>query len=215
MEQKDCDLSEEEKRQAEVMRLLEKIKDNKNGPEHAKRRITALDKMVAGLKKQRKTCGEQMEEDLATMAWIDGECDKINKIYIPLCKKLDERLETRRKLIANITNAEAQMQSFITGTRSTFRSARTSYCTLQSKGATRYLEATRGYTCRSGSTQAQFRKGGKPVRPRAASTLLASGDVASLVAKEQQKKYEGSRPDSAADRRARARSGVRPHTSMN
>ena len=53
------ELSEEEER----MRLLQMIKDSSNGPEQAKRRIEELDKMVQGLKKRRRLCGEQMEAD--------------------------------------------------------------------------------------------------------------------------------------------------------
>ena len=48
------ELSEEEER----MRLLQMIKDSSNGPEQAKRRIEELDKMVQGLKKRRRLCGE-------------------------------------------------------------------------------------------------------------------------------------------------------------
>ena len=43
----------------EKREMLEKIKDAANGPEHAKRRIEALDKMVNALKSRRRACGER------------------------------------------------------------------------------------------------------------------------------------------------------------
>ena len=63
----------------EKMRLLQKIKDNKNGPEQAKRAIVALDKMVGGLKKRRKLCGEQIDADKKRLYWLQHEIDEVEK----------------------------------------------------------------------------------------------------------------------------------------
>ena len=82
------------------------------------------------------------------------------------------------------------------------------------RGATRHLEATRGYTCRTGSTQMQFRRtghgAGAPTGKigRAASFLTKDGIIPGMVP-------EGGRPDSAVAQRERARSSQGPASSMN
>ena len=62
------------------MRLLQMIKDSSNGPEQAKRRIEELDKMVQGLKKKRRLCGEQMESDKKRLYWLNKEIQDVEKI---------------------------------------------------------------------------------------------------------------------------------------
>ena len=62
----------------EKMRLLQKIKDNSNGPEQAKRAIVALDKMVNGLKKRRRLCGESIEEDTKRLSAYNAPRTRAN-----------------------------------------------------------------------------------------------------------------------------------------
>ena len=62
------------------MRLLQMIKDSSNGPEQAKRRIEELDKMVQGLKKKRRLCGEQMESDKKRLYWLNKEIGDVEKM---------------------------------------------------------------------------------------------------------------------------------------
>ena len=53
------DDGDEDAEMREKREMLEKIKDAANGPEHAKRRIEALDKMVNALKTRRRNCGDR------------------------------------------------------------------------------------------------------------------------------------------------------------
>ena len=184
------------------------------GPENARRAITALDKMVQGLKRNRKRCGDQIDEDNKTLEHLAHEKMKIREIYDPLCQTLEDRLALRAKLIHHITDATEKMQGFIDATKATARRGNTENRQHARKSATRALEASRGYTCRTGSTQMQFRRtshgAGKPHGKigRAASFLTKDGVIPGMVP-------SGDRPDSAEAQRARARSSQRPASSMN
>ena len=169
--------------------------------------------MVGGLKRNRKRCGDQIDADNAELEHIADEEGKIRQIYDPLCRTLDDRLALRAKLIHHITSAERQMQGFIDATKATARRGNTENRQHARKAATRQLEASRGYTCRTGSTQMQFRRtghgAGAPTGKigRAASFLTKDGVIPGMV--------PSSRPDSAEAQRERARSGQRPASSMN
>ena len=75
------------------MRLLQMIKDSSNGPEQAKRRIEELDKMVQGLKKRRRLCGEQMEADKKRLFWLRKEIEDVEKMRGKLQATADDRIK--------------------------------------------------------------------------------------------------------------------------
>jgi hypothetical protein len=170
--------------------------------------------MVKGLKRNRKRCGDQIEADNDELKALAEEERKIREIYDPLCITLKDRQVLRSKLIRHITDASEQMQGFIDATRTISRRGNTENRQHARKSATRNLESSRGYTCRAGSTQAQFRrtKPGQVVHGkigRNASFMTKDGTLPGIG------KGHGARPDSAEDARARARSRQRPATSMN
>jgi len=131
--------------EAERRELLEKIKDASNGPEHAKRRIEALDKTVSTLKANRRKCGENMKADKEEMYWIDKEIEKINKLYIPLKKRLEERIAARDKVEKNLALAEATMQKIVNQTKGTAVSGLLANARMQKKAASAKLRETRGF----------------------------------------------------------------------
>ena len=129
----------------EKMRLLQKIKDNKNGPEQAKRAIVALDKMVGGLKKRRKLCGEQIDADKKRLYWLQHEIDEVEKQRKKLFDVLEDRRRRRdaaQKARDAIRAQLMDMSRFMDKTRSTVthRTSKTF-----SKSTTADLRALRGY----------------------------------------------------------------------
>ena len=126
----------QETEEEEKMRLLQAIKDNSNGPEQAKRRIEQLDKMVSGLKKRRRQCGEQIAADKERLHWLKHEIGEVEKQRKKLQDVLDDR---KRRRDAAQTARDAiyeQLQSmsrFMDSTRSVTplpqRHSRTSYLT--------------------------------------------------------------------------------------
>ena len=135
--------------------LLEKIKDAANGPEHARRRIEALDKMVHNLKSRRKTAGEQMEADTKELFWLDKEVEKINKIYKPLCKRLEERIQTRDQLKQTIETTSQTFQNLIKLTSATQKTGSIKNRRHQRKSASQNLRTARGYSTTPESTPYQ------------------------------------------------------------
>jgi chromosome segregation ATPase len=136
----------------EKMRLLQKIKDNSNGPEQAKRAIVALDKMVNGLKKRRRLCGESIEEDTKRLFWLQHEIDEVEKQRKKLFDVLEDRRRRRdaaQKARDAIKAQLLEMSKFMDKTRSkvTHRTSKTF-----SKSTTAELSAARGYNCLPGST---------------------------------------------------------------
>ena len=142
----------QETEEEEKMRLLQAIKDNSNGPEQAKRRIEQLDKMVSGLKKRRRQCGEQIAADKERLHWLKHEIGEVEKQRKKLQDVLDDR---KRRRDAAQTARDAiyeQLQSmsrFMDSTRSkvTHSTAKTF-----SRSTTANLTAERGYSCKAGST---------------------------------------------------------------
>ena len=139
--------------------LLEKIKDAANGPEHAKRRIEALDKMVSGLKSNRRKCGEAMKKDGESIYWIDKEIEKINKRYLPLKERLKERKEERNRIAEQLKLAEDTMNTIMKQTKTTSINGRLSNAKMQKRAASNKLRETRGFGTDPSST---FRQKHKP-----------------------------------------------------
>ena len=136
----------------EKMRLLQKIKDNSNGPEQAKRAIVALDKMVGGLKKRRRLCGESIDSDKMRMHWLQHEIDEVEKQRKKLFDVLEDRRRRRdaaQKARDAIKTQLMEMSKFMDKTRSSV-SHRTSK--TFSKSTSAELSAARGYNCEPGST---------------------------------------------------------------
>ena len=142
----------QETEEEEKMRLLQAIKDNSNGPEQAKRRIEQLDKMVSGLKKRRRLCGEQIIADKERLHWLSHEIGEVEKQRKKLQDVLDDR-KLRRDAAQTARDAiYAQLQTmsrFMDSTRSkvTHSTAKTF-----SRSTTANLTAQRGYSCAPGST---------------------------------------------------------------
>ena len=131
---------------AQQRALLEKIKDAANGPEHAKRRIEALDKMVHALKSRRKLCGESMVADEEKMHWIDMEMGQINKLYLPLQAQMKERIETRDRVKAQLELAEKTMRQILSQTKGTAFAGRIANARMTSKDASAKLTEQRGFS---------------------------------------------------------------------
>ncbi|GBG29375.1 Hypothetical Protein FCC1311_055972 [Hondaea fermentalgiana] len=138
--------------------LLERIKNASNGPEHAKRRIEALDKMVSGLKHRRKVCGEAMDKDRASIAWIDKELERINKQYKPLCERLEDREKTMNSVKKNLELAERTMLQLMSQTKETAVSGLLSNSRFQKKQASNLLRSERGFGVEPSSTFYQRRR---------------------------------------------------------
>ncbi len=141
-----------ESEEDEKMRLLQAIKDNSNGPEQAKRRIEQLDKMVSGLKKRRRLCGEQIDADNERLHWLRHEISEVAKQR----KKLFDVLQDRRRRRDAAQKARdaiyAQLQTmsrFMDATRSKVTHSTAS---TFSRSTTANLTAQRGYSTAPGST---------------------------------------------------------------
>ena len=161
--------TEEISEEDEKMRLLKAISDNKNGPEQAKRAIVALDKMVSGLKKRRRLCGESIEADKTRLHWLQHEINEVEKQR----KKLFDVLEDRRRRRDATQKArdaiKAQlndMSKFMDKTR-----ARVTHSTAKtfSRSTSAGLRAARGYGMEPSST---FYPGGHKKKQ---STMGAAG----------------------------------------
>ena len=144
-----------EEEEAERKELLEKIKDASNGPEHAKRRIEALDKTVSNLKSNRRKCAAKMREDEEAMYWIDKEVEKINKLYLPLKDRLAKRIEARDTVKQNLELAQDTMRKIVEQTKGTSRSGVLANARMQKKAASAKLRETRGFGCDPSTTYKQ------------------------------------------------------------
>ena len=127
------------------MRLLQAIKDNSNGPEQAKRRIEQLDKMVHGLKKRRRLCGEQIEADKTRLYWLKHEIGEVMKQRGKLQDILDDR-KRRRDAAQKARDAIYQqlrtMSTFMDKTRGSVTHSTTK---TFSNHTTNELRMARGY----------------------------------------------------------------------
>jgi len=132
--------------------LLEKIKNAKNGPEQAKRRIEALDKMVFSLKSRRQQCGDATEKDTKSLSWIDKEIERINYLYNPLCQRLQEKEEMMASVEQNLQLAEKTMHHLTSQTKICTRSGSTSNSHMQKKHASSHLRDQRGFGVEKSST---------------------------------------------------------------
>jgi chromosome segregation ATPase len=153
----------------EKMRLLQKIKDNSNGPEQAKRAIVALDKMVGGLKKRRRLCGESIDEDKKRLFWLQHEIDEVEKQRKKLFDVLEDRRRRRdaaQKARDAIKAQLLEMSRFMDKTRSKVTHSTTK---TFSKSTSAELSAARGYNMKPGST---FYPGG---HRKNSSTLKSAG----------------------------------------
>jgi chromosome segregation ATPase len=75
------------------MELLKKLQDSAAGPEQAARRIRELDTMIHRLKQSRRDCQMAIEEDRETINFIDREVTSINERFVPLCQRLEDRVD--------------------------------------------------------------------------------------------------------------------------
>ena len=148
------ELSEEEER----MRLLEMIKNSANGPEQAKRRIEELDKMVQGLKKKRRLCGEQMESDTKRLYWLQKEIDDVEKMRNKLKATADDRIQRADNCAAALDKIQNAMLNIIGSTDSTRSNVTHSVQKIFSNSTTQNLKASRGFSMEPGST---FYQGGR------------------------------------------------------
>lgn len=128
-----------------MLEMLDKIKDASNGPEHAKRRIEALDKMVFNLKTRRRICGESMESDANKMRWIDKELGIIMKQYQPLCTRLKERVTTKERLEMELDLAEKTMLKLMSETKHAAVEGMLANSRMQKRNASMTLKAARGF----------------------------------------------------------------------
>jgi chromosome segregation ATPase len=144
--------AKEESDEDEKMRLLKAISDNKNGPEQAKRAIVALDKMVGGLKKKRRLCGESIEADQKRLFWLQHEIAEVAKQRKKLFDVLEDRRRRRdaaQKARDAIRAQLNEMSRFMDKTR-----ARVTHSTAKtfSKSTSANLRAKRGYGMEPSST---------------------------------------------------------------
>ena len=135
------ELSEEEER----MRLLQMIKDSSNGPEQAKRRIEELDKMVQGLKKRRRLCGEQMEADKKRLFWLRKDIEGVEKMKGKLQATADDRIARSKHCADALDKIQSAMINIIGSTDKTRSNVTHSVQKIFSKSTSQNLRAARGF----------------------------------------------------------------------
>lgn len=144
-----------EAKAAEGQSTQDQIKNASNGPEHAKRRIEALDKMVFNLKSRRRKCGDAMESDTAGMAWIDRELERLDSQYAPICRRLTDNEQTMERVQAQLQLAEQTMLQIMGKTKSIARSGLLANSKMQKRQATTHLRNQRGFGMEPESTFVQ------------------------------------------------------------
>ena len=157
-------LSEEEER----MRLLQMIKDSSNGPEQAKRRIEELDKMVQGLKKKRRLCGEQMESDKKRLYWLNKEIGDVEKMKNKLKATADDRISRADNCANALNKIRSAMLNIMESTSTTRSNVTHSVQKIYSRSTSENLRAARGFGMHPEST---FYQHGHKKKSRKKSTI--------------------------------------------
>jgi hypothetical protein len=86
-----------------------------------------------------------MDKDKQAMDWIDKELDRINKQYLPLCKRLEERERKMQSVKANLELAESTMFQIMGQTKKTAFSGMISNAKMLKSTASSHIKHLRGF----------------------------------------------------------------------